>query len=49
MEERILKIWDRVCDEYRGVCKLALFFVAGSVAWMELVSLIGSIGSWLLA
>lgn len=34
----------RIADEYTGVCKLALFFVAGSVGWMEAIALLRNIG-----
>lgn len=49
MKEKVLHIWDRFWDEYYGVCKLSLFFVAGSVAWMETVTLIGKIGQLLIS
>ena len=44
MKERMWKLWERIVDEYIGVCKMSLLFVAGSVAWMEVVAAIKGIG-----
>lgn len=44
MKEKMWKLWERIVDEYIGVCKMSLLFVAGSVAWMEVVAAIKGIG-----
>ena len=43
-----MKFFDKVMDEYYGICKLLLFFVAGCIGWMEAIALIGGVGRFIV-
>ena len=48
MKNKLKHIGERIADEYCGVCNLALFFVVGTVSWMETIALVRFIGESIL-